>query len=345
MRSMVEGARRHQSALSPSRKCETIGAHGWARSPRPVAFAVRRRRGGRRSCADPPRASARTAQGPNDCRRRGQGGGGDGGGGRKALARAARGAGRHPRRPWRADEADSRRRGRTSEPGRGRHGGRGRNPGDDARPHERRSRARAHLRRRVGAAVAAGWPGHARRQAGDHPRAPQERRAHRRNEHRAQASLGDQGRKARDRCGAGAGRDPHPFRRARRRPVGDRIRPDGCRRQHSRRCARGAGALPDRCPAARRRPSRRSLERDAEARRPAALEGREPPRSRRRAARSSPPRPKRARPAMFPSFSATRSKARRANARSFTPASRSAPRETASRFARLAFSSPAARRR
>ena len=46
-----------------------------------------------------------------------------------------------------------------------------------------------------------------------------------------------------------------------------------------------------------------------------------------------------------PSFSATRSKARRANARSFTPASRSQPRGTANLFARLAFSSPAAKRR
>ena len=40
---------------------------------------------------------------------------------------------------------------------------------------------------------------HARRQASDHPRSPEERRAHRRDQHRSQASLGDQGRPARGR--------------------------------------------------------------------------------------------------------------------------------------------------
>ena len=117
------------------------------------------------------------------------------------------------------------------------------------------------------------------------------------------------------------------------------------RRQHSRRCARGAGALPDRCPAARRRPSRRSLERDAEARRPAALEGREPPR--RDAARLAPRRRgQSARGRLCSAHSRRRDRRRGARMRDRSRRHRArAPRETANRFARLAFSSPAARRR
>ena len=79
--------------------------------------------------------------------------------------------------------------------------------------------------------------------------------------------------------------------------------------------------------------------------RPAARQGREPPH--RDAARFAARRrgPTRAKPAMLRLFSATRSKARRANARSFTPGSRSAPCVTANLCARPAFSSRAARRR
>ena len=99
--------------------------HGGFRSSRAFAFVVRRRGGGRRSGIDRAQTSAGAAQRTNDRRRRRQGGGGDGGGGREALARAARGTRRHPRRPWRADKADSRRRGRAPEPGRRRYGGRG----------------------------------------------------------------------------------------------------------------------------------------------------------------------------------------------------------------------------
>ena len=190
--------------LAPPDQMRNDRPCGRHRSPRPVAFAVRRRRRGGRSIGDRPEMPAGAAERPNDRSRRRQGGGGDGGGGRGALERAARGAGRHPRRPWRADEADLGGRGRTSQPRRGRRCSRERNPVDGARPDERRSRARPHFRGRVGAAFAAGRQGHARRQASDHPRSPEERRAHRRDQHRSQASLGDQGRPARGRRVPGA---------------------------------------------------------------------------------------------------------------------------------------------
>ena len=121
-----------------------------------------------------------------------------------------------------------------------------------------------------------------RRQAGDQSRAAEERRRHRRDELRAQASLGDQGRPAGGRRGAGAGRRPDHFRRAGRRSGDDRLRTDGARSDD---LGRGAGdppALCDRRAGARARPSRKRRGRDAEARRSALRQRDE--RRRRRAA-------------------------------------------------------------
>ena len=79
---------------------------------------------------------------------------------------------------------------------------------------------------------------HARRQAGDQQGPAQVRRQHHRDELRAQAPLGDQGRAPR--CGRRAGprRDARDLRRAGRRSVGDRIGPDRARSHHVRRRAR-----------------------------------------------------------------------------------------------------------
>ena len=76
------------------------------------------------------------------------------------------------------------------------------------------------------------------RQAGDQPRPARLGRDDHRDELRAQASLGDQGRPAGRRRPARAGRDAGDQRRAGRRSGGDRLRPDGAGSHHLRRCAR-----------------------------------------------------------------------------------------------------------
>ena len=126
-------------------------------------------------------------------------------------------------------------------------------------------------RRRLGAARAAGRGPDARRQAGDQPaRCSRSRRRDRRDELRAQAPVGDQGRPARRALRAGAGRHAADLRRARRRPGGDRQRPDRARSDHLRRRARDPRALRDRdCRRGARRPRERRA-RDAEAGRSAA---------------------------------------------------------------------------
>ena len=228
-RSLI-GVNRCASALSHSGKCETIAL---CRHPIPARFCAR--------CSTPPlrrptrrcrsAASARAAQGANHRRRRGQGGGGDGGGGGNALARAAGRARRHPRRPWRADKAHPGRRGRASDPGRRRHGGGARNPGADARPDERRSRARPHLR-------AAGRRCCRCRQA--RLRSPTSRRSPARS-CKSGARIGEMNAVRKHLSAIKGGRlaiaaaparvvSLDHFRRAGRRPLGDRIRPDGRRR-------------------------------------------------------------------------------------------------------------------
>ena len=168
----------------------------------------------------------------------------------------------------------------------------------------------------------------------------------RRDERRAQASLGDQGRPARDGRGAGARRDPGHLRRAGRRPVGDRLRPDRRRSDH-------AARMPAPCSSATVSTSRRasppisaSRERDAEARRPEARQ--------RENRLIATPRDSLARRGgqsargglSRPSFSATRSKARRANVGNVHRRHcAQAPRGTATRSRRPACCSPAARRR
>ena len=92
---------------------------------------------------------------------------------------------------------------------------------------------------------------------------------HRRDEHGAQAPLGDQGRPARRRGLAGARGDAAHLRRARRRPERHRLRPDRRRSVDLRRGARGAGPLRHRAATGGRGASRRGEGRDAEARRPA----------------------------------------------------------------------------
>ena len=78
----------------------------------------------------------------------------------------------------------------------------------------RRSRARADFGRRLGADGAAGRGRDARGKAGGQQGAVKERREYFRDELRAQASLGDQGRASRPRRGAGARRGADDFRRA-----------------------------------------------------------------------------------------------------------------------------------
>ena len=107
--------------------------------------------------------------------------------------------------------------------------GRGRRPPHPCPCRLRRARrpgALPDLRRRLGAAGAAGRGHHACRQAGGQPGAARLRRRHRRDERGAQAPFGDQGRPARRRRLAGAAGGARHLRRARRRPRRHRLRAD-----------------------------------------------------------------------------------------------------------------------
>ena len=129
-------------------------------------------------------------------------------------------------------------------------GGGAAHPGDGAGPDEGRPGAVPDLRRRLGAADAAGRGPDAGGQAAHQQGAAEQRRQHRRDELRAQAPLAHQGRAPGRGLRAGAGGDADHQRRAGRRPVGHRQRPDRARRHHLRRRAgdpealrhRGAGA-------------------------------------------------------------------------------------------------------
>ncbi len=158
--------------------------------------------------------------------------------GRRLAGRAAGRRRRHPLRPRHADPAH---RGDGSLPPRPRRNQRGRRPPHPRRrprPRTGRSGSGADLRRRLGAAAAAGARPDARRQAGGQPGAARLGRDDHRDELRAQASVGDQGRAAGRRRGAGAGGDARHQRRARRRSGGDRQRPDRARPDDLRRGAR-----------------------------------------------------------------------------------------------------------
>ncbi len=85
------------------------------------------------------------------------------------------------------------------------------------------------LGRRFGPAHAARARTHSAGQAGHQPRAAEERRQHRRDELRAQASVGDQGRPARGRLLSRQGGHAHDLGRAGRRSGRDRFRADGAR--------------------------------------------------------------------------------------------------------------------
>ena len=136
-----------------------------------------------------------------------------------------------------------------------------------AGPDRRRPGAVPDLRRRLGAAVAAGAGPDAGGQARHQQGAAEQRRGHRRDELRAQAPVGHQGRAAGRALRAGAGGDAADQRRARRRARGHRQRPDRGRPDHLRRCAAHPAALRHRDPAGgARRPGQRRL-RNAQARR------------------------------------------------------------------------------
>ena len=120
----------------------------------------------------------------------------------------------------------------------------------------RRDAARAAVRRRVGADGGAGRRHHARRQARDDRAAAARRRRHPRAQHRAQASVGDQGRLAGGARAAAPCRTLVDLRRRRRRPERHRVRADGRRRQHasttrSTSCGGSAARRPIRRPSSR----------------------------------------------------------------------------------------------
>ena len=151
------------------------------------------------------RPPARAAQGPHHRARRRQGGRRDGEGGRGALGRARS-------RAWSSRATATACRCQRIEVVEAAH------PVPDAAGRDAarrildwsqglsrgRSRALPDLRRRLGAARAAAPRADARRQAGGQQGAAQVRRHHRRDELRAQAPVGDQGRAARRRGASGA---------------------------------------------------------------------------------------------------------------------------------------------
>ena len=114
-----------------------------------------------------------------------------------------------------------------------------------------RSGAVSHLRRRIGADAAAGGGARPGRQAGGKPGTAAIGRGYRRDELRAQASLGHQGRAARRGGRPGTAGDPADFGRSRRRPVGDRIGADGRRSDDHGGCPGDPEQIRYRRPAAR----------------------------------------------------------------------------------------------
>ena len=183
-----------------------------------------------------------------------------------AWERPARRPRRHPLRLSRADGAPRRGRGRPPgprrrRPRRGKAHLRPRAGTDQGRP-----RALPHLRRRLGAARASRRRREPRGQAGGEQGAAQVRRHHQRDEHRAEAPLGDQGRQARRGCLPRQGDRADDLRRARRRSFDHRLWAHGPRSLHQQGRARHHREIQDRraCERAQAAQDRR---RDAEARR------------------------------------------------------------------------------
>ena len=169
----------------------------------PPARDLRCGRRGRASRRGAVGASASRAQGPGDLPRRRQGRRRHGRGRRAALSRYARarpGAPdrhrHHPPRPWRADAADQGGRSRPSRARRSRAESRRRHAASGGGGDRGRSVAGAAVRRRFGELDRAGRRRFVRAEAAGEPRAAAFRRADRRDEYRAQASVADQGRPA-----------------------------------------------------------------------------------------------------------------------------------------------------
>ena len=185
-------------------------------------------------------------------RRRRQGFGRDGARRRRPLAGAAQRPGRHPLRPRRALPAHRDRRGGASG-ARRRRAGRGRaDHGAGRRTECRRPGAMPDFRRWFGAAAAPPAQPDPGAQAGDQPRPAQVGGQYRRDQLRAPPPVGDQGRATGRRLPSGARRQPADLRRAWRRSLRDRLRPDRRRPDDLRRRAGHPAPLRHRRPHPRR---------------------------------------------------------------------------------------------
>ncbi len=140
--------------------------------------------------------------------------------------------------------------------------------GTDQRPERERPGDLPSLRRRLRTAFAACRRHRPGGQAGGKQGAAQVRRRHRRDELRAQAPLGDQGRSPGQGLLAGQRLYLRDFRRSRRRGHGDRLRPQRRRPDHLRRRPGDPQALRHRRAAERPRLARRPTFGNRQARRP-----------------------------------------------------------------------------
>ena len=109
-----------------------------------------------------------------------------------------------------------------------------------------RSCPRVALRWCVGKLDRASSRAHARGKAGRHPRAVKERRQYWRDERGPKTPLAHQGRPPCQACSSGQSRDAGDFRRAGRRPGGDRLRTDRARSDDTCGRARDREPLPSR---------------------------------------------------------------------------------------------------
>ena len=240
----------------------------------PPACDLRCGRRGRASRRRAVGASAPGAERPGDLPRRRQGRGGDGGCGRTALSRrawarpvAADRHRHHPPRPWRADAADQGHRGRPSRARRSRAESRRRYAASRGRGDRGRSAAGAVVRRRFGELDRAGRGRFVRAEAAGEPRAAAFGRADRRDEHRPQASVADQGRPAGPRGPTRRNRHAGDLRRSARRSVGDCIGTDGAGSHHAGGRPRAGGEVRSRGRRCRQARARGSQERELQARR------------------------------------------------------------------------------
>ena len=179
-------------------------------------------------------ASAPGAERQGDLSGRRQGRGCDGGCGRTALSRRAWARSvatdrhrHHPPRPWRADAADQGDRGRPPRARRSRAEGRRRHAATRGRGDRGRPAAGAALRRRFRELDRTGRGRFVRAEAAGEPRAAAFGRPDRRDEHRPQAPVADQGRPAGPRGTTRRNRHAGDLGRSARRSVGDCIGTDG----------------------------------------------------------------------------------------------------------------------